>query len=101
LLRPREDDYAAKKPSAEDALLVVEVADTTLRFDTKVKLPRYAAAGIPEVWIENLPENVLLIYRDPDGPRYLTSLALRREDSISVKALPDVTFSIGELLVEG
>jgi Uma2 family endonuclease len=101
LLRPREDDYAAKKPSAEDALLVVEVADTTLRFDMNVKLPRYAAAGVPEVWIENLPEDLLLVYRDPDGPRYLTSLVFRGEESVTVQALPGVTFSAAELLVEG
>jgi Uma2 family endonuclease len=99
LLKPREDDYAGKKVGAEDALLVIEVADSTLRFDRNIKLPRYAEAGIPEVWIENLVEDVLLVYRDPGGTTYRTVLTLRPADSVSVQALPDVNFSVSELLV--
>src|SRR3984957_5698612 len=48
LLKPRKDFYRGKHPDAESTLLVVEVSDTTLRYDRKIKLPRYAAAGIPE-----------------------------------------------------
>jgi Uma2 family endonuclease len=99
LLKPRADDYAAKKPAAGDALLVVEVAETTLRFDRGVKLPRYAKAGVPEVWIENLNEDCLLVYRDPSGAAYSTSLTLRSGESVSVVALPDVVFAVEELLV--
>jgi Uma2 family endonuclease len=61
LLKPRDDDYSTKKAVADDALLVVEVADTTSSYDSKVKLPRYAAAGIPEVWIENLQKDVVQV----------------------------------------
>src|SRR5437016_10007262 len=65
VLRPRADDYMSKKARAEDALLVLEVCDTTLRYDRNIKLPRYAAAGIPEVWIEDLAGDELLVYREP------------------------------------
>ena len=99
LLKPREDEYASKKPAADDAFLVVEVAETTLGFDRGVKLPRYAAAGIPEVWIENLNEDCLLVYRDPAGAAYRTSLKLHREESVSVLALSGIVFSVDELLV--
>ena len=99
LLKPRGDEYASKKPAAEDAFLVLEVADTTLSYDNKVKLPRYAKAGVPEVWIENLQDDLLLVYRDPVGNAYTTSLVLRRGESVSPVALSGVTFTVEELLV--
>ena len=74
--------------------LIVEVAETTLRYDREVKVPRYAAAGVPEVWIEDLQKDLLLVYRDPEGHSYRTSLTLKREESIAVLALPDVTFKV-------
>src|SRR5204863_4865569 len=52
LLKPREDLYRGKRLMAADALLVAEVSDTTLAYDRDVKPPPYAAAQIPEVWIE-------------------------------------------------
>jgi Uma2 family endonuclease len=99
LLKPRADDYASKKPAADDALLVLEVAETTLAYDRDVKVPRYAAAGVPEVWIENLRDDLLLVYRNPSGAAYTTSLALRRGDSIAPVGLSDAVFSVEELLV--
>jgi Uma2 family endonuclease len=99
LLKPRSDDYASKTPAAGDVFLVVEVADTTLSYDRDVKLPRYAAAGIPEVWIEDLARNSLLVYRDPSGSNYGTSLVLRSGDSVTIAALLDVTFEIEQLLI--
>ena|SRR5215813_5025163 len=99
LLKPRTDDYASKKAMAEDAILVLEVAETTLRYDRDVKLPRYAAAGVPEVWIENVKREVLLVYRYPSGGAYATALEVRRGESISPAALPDVIFAVEQLLI--
>ena len=98
LLKPRADYYASKKVWAEDALLVVEVADTTLRYDRDVKVPRYAAAGVPEVWIENLSDEELLVYRNPAGQGYSVCLTLHRGDSVSPVAFPDVTFKVEDIL---
>jgi Uma2 family endonuclease len=98
LLKPRQDAYRRKRPVAEDALLVLEVADTTLAYDLKVKVPRYAAAGIPEVWIEDLENDVMLVFRDPEGNSYKTALTLTRDASISVQAFPVVIFKVSELL---
>src|SRR5207237_2157073 len=67
VLKPRSDYYASRKVRAEDALLVLEVADTTLRYDRDIKVPRYAAAGIPEAWIDNLSADELLLYQNPAG----------------------------------
>jgi Uma2 family endonuclease len=51
VLRPRADFYAGAHPTPADVLLLVEVVDTTLRYDRRVKLPLYARSGIPEVWL--------------------------------------------------
>jgi Uma2 family endonuclease len=98
VLKPRSDYYASKKVRAEDALLIVEVADTTLRYDRNIKVPRYAAAGVPEVWIENLSADELLVYRDPASEGYAVSITLHRGDSISPVTFPDVFFKVEELL---
>jgi Uma2 family endonuclease len=98
LLKPRADYYASKKVWAEDALLIVEVAETTLRYDRDIKVPRYAAAGIPEVWIENLSEDELLIYREASLDGYRVSISLHRGDSVSPAAFPDVVFKLEDLL---
>ena|SRR2546422_6617801 len=83
---------------AEDALLVVEVADTTLSYDRNVKLPRYANSGVTEVWIENLEEDLLLVFRDPAGGACQARLTLRRGDALSVAAFPDVVFKVEDFL---
>jgi Uma2 family endonuclease len=56
-------DYAAAHPTT--ALLVVEVSETTLRYDREAKGSLYAAAGIPEYWILNLVDRQLEMHRDP------------------------------------
>jgi len=98
VLKPRADDYMSKKVRAEDALLVVEVSDKTLQYDRNVKVPRYAAAGVSEVWIENLEAGELLVYRDTAGKAYMDCRTLRRGDSVSPLAFPDITFKVEALL---
>jgi Uma2 family endonuclease len=98
LLKPRTDFYNDKRVMPEDVLLIVEVSDTTLAYDRNVKLPLYAAAQIPEVWIEDLQNNLLLVFRDPVTGSYQTCLTLTREDAVSVQAFPDVAFKVSEFL---
>lgn len=64
----------------------------------EVKLPIYARLGIQEVWIEDLKSNTILVYRDPTGTRYKSSLTFRRKDSLSPLAFPDSTFKVEDLL---
>ena len=64
------DQYEERKPRAEDVLLIVEVSDSTLTYDRSEKLSLYAEAGIPEVWIRNLQDDVLEVYREPMQGRY-------------------------------
>jgi Uma2 family endonuclease len=70
LLRWREDFYRTAHPTPADVLLVVEVADTTVVTDRTIKIPLYAKAGIPEVWLVNIPEEQIEIYTKPAGETY-------------------------------
>lgn len=67
VLKPRADFYAEAHPTPEDVLLVVEVADTTVRFDRTVKVPLYARTGVPETWLVNLSRNEVEVYSRPEN----------------------------------
>lgn len=62
ILQPREDFYAAAHPRPDDVLIVVEVSDSSLDYDRNEKLPRYASAGIPEVWIIDVGKQTIEQY---------------------------------------
>lgn len=98
LLRYRDDFYANALPGPDDVLLLVEVAETSLTHDRDEKLPRYAAAGIVEVWIEDLPGDRLPVYREPRDGRYAKTEILRRGGTISPIAFPTLVLAVDELL---
>jgi Uma2 family endonuclease len=70
LLRPRANHYRDAHPRPQDVLLVIEVADTSLRYDRDVTLPLYARASIPEAWLMDLSRRRLTIYRCPGANGY-------------------------------
>ena len=95
LIRPGR----AGKPGAEDVLLLVEVSDTTLDFDREIKRPRYAAAGIPEVWIVDLQGERVEVYREPGPEGYAEEASFERREELTVEALPNVgTFAVDAIL---
>ena len=97
VLRPRAG-YATRGPRPEDIMLAVEVSDTTLRRDRRVKLALYAGAGIPEFWIVNVEVREVEIYRAPSGDRY-ASVERKGPGSVaSIEALPGVTIAISQIL---
>ena len=81
-----------------DVYLVIEVADSSLRYDSGPKLARYAAAGIPEVWIANLRVREVTVYTNPSGPEYGNAATYRPGDSISPGAFPDVALAVDEFM---
>ena len=86
-------------PEVSDVLLLVEVADTTLRLDKKVKLPRYAAAGIPEVWVVNLIDNVVERYTEPSEDVYATEEVLGVNANVSAALVPELgTIDVSAIL---
>lgn len=99
LLRPRDDDYAGATPAAADVLLLIEVADTTLRIDRRVKLPHYAAAGIPEVWIVDLTADAVEMHQRPAGRAYEVCRRVADADgSVAPAAFPDLELAIEAIL---
>lgn len=89
-------DFSESHPTT--ALLIVEVADSTLFHDRKRKIPLYARSGIPEVWLLNLNRRVLEVYRSPVNGAYRTRLVLQAGDTVAPVARPDVPLAVATLL---
>lgn len=98
VLRFREDYYRDAHPRPEDVLLVLEVAETTVPFDRKIKLPLYARVAIPEYLIFNLPEKVVEYYSQPEMGSYQNTQLLERGDMFESAAVPGLTLDIGTIL---
>ncbi len=97
LLRPTDNFYADRLPGASDVMLVVEVSDSTLEKDREIKLPLYAKAGIPEVWIVNLHLNQLEVYARPMAGAYTFSRVFTPDPSATVELLGNC-FQVSELI---
>jgi Uma2 family endonuclease len=89
LLRPRDDFYASAYPVPADILLLVEVAESSVRYDREKKLPLYAAAGIPEAWLIDIPARKLIIHREPSADGYRHSTEAHDLGRLTASALPD------------
>ncbi len=90
LLRPRADGYrGGLPPLAEDVLLLIEVADSTLRMDREVKAPLYARHGIPEYWVVDLAGGLVLLHRDPSPDGYRSLSEARAGAVITPALLPE------------
>jgi len=97
LLQPRPDFYTAH-PRPEDLLLVIEVADTSLRYDRDEKFPRYAACGIAEAWLVDLEGDRIEVHREPGPEGYARVRTVTRGTEVEVAALPGVTLTADEIL---
>jgi Uma2 family endonuclease len=79
--------------------LVVEVADSSLDFDTKEKRLLYARAAIREYWVVDVNGRRLLVYRDPQSGDYATQQSLGPADAVSPLAAPAAAVRVADLLV--
>lgn len=98
LLRMQPDFYAAALPTAADVLLLIEVADTSLEYDRGVKLPRYARAGIPEVWLVDLQENIVRAYSQPTENGYQIIRQLRPGQAAIATMIPGLAVAVNDIL---
>ncbi|MCE7981292.1 MAG: Uma2 family endonuclease [Caldilinea sp. CFX5] len=89
-------DYLEAHPT--HAVLIVEVADSSLRHDRERKRLRYANAQIPEYWIVNLPENCLEVYRRPVQGDYRVAMVFDRSEAVALVSHPDHMIPINELI---
>jgi Uma2 family endonuclease len=98
LLRPPLARYGEAIPEPGDVFLLVEVADTSQYRDRVVKLPRYAQAGIPEVWIVDLAGGVVDLHREPSTGGYRVSHHARRGEDVAPATFPDVVLAVNDIL---
>jgi len=99
----RAQDVASTTRHPGTALLVIEVAGDSLRFDRRTKLALYARSGIPEYWIVNLQDAVVEVYREADAAAgaYRSTQVARRGETLSAVALPDVRVDVALLFPTG
>ncbi|MCC6786034.1 MAG: Uma2 family endonuclease [Planctomycetes bacterium] len=90
VLKPRADDYQSATPRADEVLLLVEVAETSLKYDRELKAPLYAAHGIPELWVVDVADRVLWLYRDPQAGGYARVEKTERPARIHLAVAPDI-----------
>ena len=93
LLRRRDDFYESALPGPEDILVLIEVSDTSLAYDRDEKMPRYAQAGIPEVWLIDVGRETITRSTRPQGTRYRHEQTLVRgqplvSDAVEALELP-------------
>ena len=98
LLRRKPDFYASGHPSAEDILLLVEVADSSAEPDRRVKIPLYARGGAPEVWLVELDQETVTVYRDPAPDGYHTVRVVRRGEQVAPAAFPSHSLAVSDIL---
>jgi Uma2 family endonuclease len=90
LAKGKPGGYSKKHPGAKDILLVIEVCDSTLRFDREVKVPLYARHKVAEVWLLDLSEKQVEIYRHPSAKGYAQILRPAAEEKIHPLQLPQL-----------
>lgn len=98
LLRYREDFYANGGAPVDAIHLVVEVSESTVAYDRRVKGPLYARAGIVEYWQVNLPDEHVVVHTDPRSGQYRSVQVLRRGETLSPTALPELSFRVDDVL---
>jgi len=97
LLAPRADFYRTEFASAADALLVIEVSDTTLHYDRDRKVPLYGRHGVAEVWVVDVRAKTVLVYRSLRDGQYEQHTLLERPATLEVRALPGVVLDVAAL----
>jgi Uma2 family endonuclease len=96
----RPGNYRHRRPTPDDVLLVIEVSDSSLRYDTGEKADLYAEAGIRDYWVVNIPEQVVEVRRDPVGGRYRSLQTFSGDQPVRPLAFPNVTLLPSALWAE-
>lgn len=98
LLVPRDDFYRAGHPTGVNTYLVIEVSDSTLRYDIDIKVPLYARHGVPEVWIADPGEGRILFFGSPADGEYREASSATAPGETPIGALPGVAVDLSGVL---
>ena len=91
-------DIADYGTESSKPVLIVEVAESSLRYDLDAKASLYAEAGIPEYWVVNLVDRELIVFRSPENDTYLERISYADGDRVAPQAWQDVVIDVGELI---
>jgi Uma2 family endonuclease len=97
VLKPRADDYQTATPRSDEVLLLVEIAESSLKYDRELKAPLYAAHAIPELWLIDVTEKVLWRYRDPQQDGYGRVEETEQPGKVRLTAAPDIEVDLSGL----
>ncbi|HXI23900.1 MAG TPA: Uma2 family endonuclease [Pyrinomonadaceae bacterium] len=98
VLKPRDDFYTTSHPTAEDVLVIVEVSDATILTDRNVKVPLYARADVPEVWLVNLPNRIIEVYGTPAAGAYTDSTTFGLGEQLHSLTVPNLSLRVEEII---
>ena len=85
-------------PQPQDIFLLIEVADSSLEYDRDVKIPLYASSGITEVWLVDIYEQVIIVYRYPSENGYSDIQKLSRGEKMSIQAFSEINLVVDDIL---
>ncbi|WP_414622818.1 Uma2 family endonuclease [Calothrix sp. CCY 0018] len=102
ILQNKDDDYLSSHPTPQNVLLLIEIADSSLKYDREVKLPLYAQAAISDYWIFNLIENCLETHREPlqdsQGKfNYRHKIIYLPNESVNLPYFPELTLDLSKI----
>jgi Uma2 family endonuclease len=114
LLQLRDDFYESAHPQPSDIFLLIEVADTPLvppykgddrgvtftsvNYDREVKVPLYARDNVVEVWLVDINEQIVEVYREPTGDGYRNIQKFSIGQILSIQAFPEFNITVDEVL---
>jgi Uma2 family endonuclease len=93
----RRRSYRAGGPRSEDILSIVEVADSSLRYDRTTKLRLYARTGVPEYWIVSVEGEWIEVYRSPEGDGYREHRRAGVGETVTPARFPDVVVTVADV----
>ncbi|MEM9213182.1 MAG: Uma2 family endonuclease [Cyanobacteria bacterium P01_F01_bin.150] len=98
VVRIDKNRYRDRHPTPQDVYLLIEVSNSTLKFDRQQKAQLYAQVNIPEYWIVDVKKRQVWIMRNPQGGEYQSQILLGIQDSIEPIALPSIVIQLSEFL---
>jgi Uma2 family endonuclease len=97
VLRRRAVPYKEREAHAEDVLLLIEVAESSLAYDRSTKQRLYAEARIPEYWVVDCAAEAVEVHRDPAPEGYREVRRLTGPATLALFAFPDVQITTAEI----
>jgi len=98
VLKLPSEQYRQKQASASDALLVIEVSDTTLQKDLRVKVPLFARYGVREVWVIDLEKNCIRFYRSLVDGQYQKVSVISEPTTVRVPGVAGARIDLAKLV---